>query len=106
MISEILIRPLKKRSFDYGSALSFSHYLVHLMPIGTILSKSNQYLDLPHLPWSFRVLVHTVTLVGMGDYILGWPCLYNFLKTPGLTLLSDAVFNADYDKIIKIYIFS
>ena len=42
----------------------------------------------------------------MGDYILGWSCLYNFLKTPGLTLLSDAVFNADHDKIIKIYIFS
>ena len=32
--------------------------------------------------------------------------MYNFLKTPGLTLLSDAVFNADHDKIIKIYIFS
>ena len=37
----------------------------------------------------------------MGDYILGWPCLYNVLKTPGHTLLSDAVFNADHDKIIK-----
>ena len=31
--------------------------------------------------------------------------MYNFLKNPGLTLLSDAVFNADHDKIIKIYIF-
>ena len=41
----------------------------------------------------------------MGDYILGWSCLYNFWKTPGLTLLSDAVFNADHDSIIKINIF-
>ena len=31
--------------------------------------------------------------------------MYNFLKTPGLTLLSDAVFNAKHDKINKIYIF-
>ena len=42
----------------------------------------------------------------MGDYTLGWYCLYNFSKTPRLTHLSDAIFNADHDKIIKIYIFS
>ena len=42
----------------------------------------------------------------MGDYTLGWSCLYNFRKMPGLTILSDAVFNADYDKIITIYTFS
>ena len=39
----------------FGAALVFSHYLVHLMPIGTILSKIDQYLDLPHRLWSFRV---------------------------------------------------
>lgn len=32
----------------FGAALGFSHYLVHLMSIGTILSEINQYLDLPH----------------------------------------------------------
>ena len=32
----------------FGAALGFPHYLVHLMPIGTILSKIDQYLDLPH----------------------------------------------------------
>ena len=32
--------------------------------------------------------------------------MYKFLKTLGLTFLSDAFFNADNDKIIKIYIFS
>ena len=32
--------------------------------------------------------------------------MYNLLKTPSLTLLSDAVSNADHDKVIKIYIFS
>ena len=42
----------------------------------------------------------------MRDYTLGWSCLHNFLKMPSLTRLSDAVFNADHDKIIKIYIFS
>ena len=47
-----------------------------------------------------------LTLAGMGDYILGWSSLYNFLKMSGLTLISDAVFNADHDEIIKIYIFS
>ena len=35
----------------------------------------------------------------MGDCILGWSCLYNFLKTPGLTLPSDVVFNADHDHV-------
>ena len=82
----------------------FSHYLVHLMTIGTILSEIDQHLDLPHRLRSFRVLVHTLTVAGMGDYTytLGWSCLYNFLKTPRLTLLADAVFNADHDKIIKI----
>ena len=99
-------RPFKKNEvLIFGAALGFSHYLVHLMPIGTILSEIDQYLDLPHRLWSFRVLVHTLTLAGMGDYILGWSCLYNFLKTPGFNLLSDAVLNADHDKIIKINIF-
>ena len=42
----------------------------------------------------------------MWDYTLAWSCLYNFLKTPGLTILFGAVFDADYYKIIKIYIFS
>ena len=32
--------------------------------------------------------------------------MYNFLKTSGLIPLSDAVFIADHDKIIKMYIFS
>ena len=27
----------------FGAALGFSHYLVHLKPIGTILSEINQY---------------------------------------------------------------
>ena len=31
-----------------GAAVSFSRYLVHLMPIGTILNKNGRYLDLPH----------------------------------------------------------
>ena len=97
-------RPLKKRSFDFWRCTCFSHHLVHLMPIGTMFSEIDQYLDLLHRLWSFRVLVHTLTLAGMGDYTLGWSCLYNFSKTPGLTPLSDAVFNADHDKIIKIYI--
>ena len=70
------IRPLKKRSFDFWRCTRFSHYLVHLMPIGIILSEINQYLDLPHRLWSFRVLVHTLISAGMGDYILGWPCSY------------------------------
>ena len=99
-------RPFKKfEVLIFGAALGYFHYLVHLMPISTILSEINQYLDLPHRLWSFRVLVHTLTLAGMGDYILGWSCLYNFLKTPGLTLLYDAEFKADHHKIIKIYIF-
>ena len=29
----------------YGAALGFSHYLVHFMPIGTIIIKINQYLQ-------------------------------------------------------------
>ena len=33
--------------FIFDAALGFSHYLVHLMPISTILSKIDQYLDLP-----------------------------------------------------------
>ena len=32
--------------------------------------------------------------------------MYNFLKTPSLTLLANAVFSTDHDKIIKFYIFS
>ena len=32
----------------FGTALGFSHYMVHLMPIGTFLSEIDQYLDLPH----------------------------------------------------------
>ena len=39
----------------FGAALGFSHYFVHLMPIGTILSKIDQYLDLPHRLSNFRV---------------------------------------------------
>ena len=31
--------------------------------------------------------------------------MYNSSKAPGLTPLSDEVFSADHDKIIKIYIF-
>ena len=40
------------------AALEFSHYLVHLVPIGTILSKIAQYLDLPQRLSSFRVSMH------------------------------------------------
>ena len=32
----------------FVAGLGFSHYLVHLMLIGTILSVIDQYLDLPH----------------------------------------------------------
>ena len=42
----------------------------------------------------------------MGLYIrVVYTCLYNFLKTPRRNTLPDAVFNADHDKNIKIYIF-
>ena len=34
----------KKEVLIFGAALRFSHYLVHLMAIGTILSKIDQYL--------------------------------------------------------------
>ena len=75
------------------------------MTIGKIFSEIDQYLDLPHRLWSFRVLVYTLILAGMVDYKLGWSCLYNFSKTTGLTpSLSNAVINADDDKFIKIYI--
>ena len=90
----------------FGAPLGLSHYLAHLMPIGIILSELDQCLDLPHRLSSFRALVHTLTLAEIGAYILGWFCLCVVLKTPGLTILSDAIFNPDYDKIIKIYIFS
>ena len=50
-------------------------------------------------------MAFTLTLAGMGDYALGWSSLYNFLKTPGHTPLSDATVNADHEKIIKINIF-
>ena len=62
----------------FGAALSFSHYLVHLMPIGTILREIDQYLDLPLRLCSFRVLVHTLTLAGMGDYNQGGPVCTTF----------------------------
>ena len=39
----------------FGAALGFSHCLVHLMPIGAILRKINQYLDLPNRLRNFRV---------------------------------------------------
>ena len=39
----------------FGAALVFFHYLVHLMPIGITLSKIDQYLDVLHRFWSFRV---------------------------------------------------
>ena len=67
------IRPFKKKqSFDFGAALGCPIILSgHLMPIATILSEINQYLDLPHRLWSFPVFVHTFTLAGIGDYMLG-----------------------------------
>ena len=37
---------------------------------------------------------------------LGWSGLYDFLKTRGLAILSDALFNADYDELLEIYISS
>ena len=74
--------------------------------IGTIFSKIDQYLDLPHRLSSFRALVHTLTLAGMGDYRLEWSGLCNFLKIHGLTHLSDAFFNADHVEFIEIYNFS
>ena len=44
-------------------------------------------------------------MAGTGDYALGWSSLCTFLKTHGLTPLSDAFFNADHDKFIESYIF-
>ena len=41
----------------FGAALGFFHYLVYLMSIGTIFSKIDQYLDLPHRLSSIRVNV-------------------------------------------------
>ena len=63
---------LKKKSevLIFGAALGFSHYVVHLMPISSILSKIDQYLDLmPHRLSRFCVLVHALTLAGTGDYM-------------------------------------
>ena len=49
------IRPFKNiEVLIFGAALGFSYCLVHLMPIGTIVSKIDQYLDLPHRLGSFR----------------------------------------------------
>ena len=74
----VYIRPFKKTEvLLFGTVLSSSHYLVHLVPIGIILSKIDQYLDLPHQLQSFRVLVHMLTLAEMGDYTLGWSCSYD-----------------------------
>ena len=39
----IYIRPLKNEVLIFGASLGFSHYFIHLMPIGTILNKINQY---------------------------------------------------------------
>ena len=39
---------LKNDVLIFGAALGFSHHLVHFMPIGTIFSEIDQYLDLPH----------------------------------------------------------
>ena len=46
--STLHTRPIEKRSFAFWRCTRFSPYLVHLMPIGTILGKIDQYLDLPH----------------------------------------------------------
>ena len=37
-------RPLKNEVFIFSDALTFPHYLVHLMPNGAIFSKIDQYL--------------------------------------------------------------
>ena len=48
-VNRIHNRPLKKDEvLIFGAALNFSHYFVHLMPIGTTFSEIDQYLDLPH----------------------------------------------------------
>ena len=49
--------------------------------------------------------VHTLTMVGMGDFVLGWFNLYKFPKTHGVNLMPDAFFNADYVELIKTYLF-
>ena len=45
-IGKLHTRPLKNEVLIAGAALSFFHYLFHLMPIGINLSKIDQYLDL------------------------------------------------------------
>ena len=39
---------IKNEALIFGAALGFPHYLVHLMSIGTILSKIDYYLDMPN----------------------------------------------------------
>ena len=100
------IRPLKNEVLIFGASLGFSHYFIHLMPIGTILNKINQYARSAASALKFLCFGTYVNIRGTWTYILGWSCLCNFVKMPGLTLLSDSVFNAYHDKIIKIHIFS
>ena len=103
------IRPLENEVLIFGAALRFSHYLIHLMPIGTIPSEIDQDLDLSHRLWSLCVLVHTLKLAGMHyecmlciRVVLFAQLFENARSHP----LSDAIFNDDHDKIIKIYILS
>ena len=57
-----------------------------------------------------RVRSNHAEHVSTNDPIIyeGWggPVCTTFLKTHGLTPLSDAFFNADHDELIEIYIFS
>ena len=105
MCALLCIRPFKNHVLIFGAALCFSHYMVHLMPIGTIHSKIDKCLDLPRGLWSFRVLVHTLIVAGMRDYNkLGWSGLHSVLKTHDLIPLSDAFFKVDHDELIEIYL--
>ena len=88
MIAQCTLGHFKKHRFDLWHCTRFSHGLVHLMPTGAILSKIDEYLDLPHRLRSFRWSVHTSTLAGMGVY-LKVARFVQIFKTPGLIPLSD-----------------
>ena len=47
----------------------------------------------------------TSAMAGMGDCILWWSGLYHFLKSHGLTPLSNAFFDAEDDELVDFYIF-
>ena len=60
------------------------------LPIGTIFLQNRSISRSAASALKFRVLIHTLTIAGMGDYRLGWSGLYNFLKMHVLTHLVHA----------------